>query len=338
MESRSLRLRKEKALANKRPSIRGRIATVLVRAIVKHWPRHDDVAMVKRARIVFGESKIKLFRPPREIRVEEVKNGVSGEWITTPHLSLPDAVLLYIHGGGFISCSPRSHRPVTISLARLIGCRVFSLDYRLAPEHPFPAAVDDAVGAYQWLLETGIRPEKIALAGDSAGGGLVMSTLVSLRDRGIALPACVACIAPLVDLTGDFNYTNQKSCAMFFPDDGRAFARIYLHGASPRSLMASPLLADLKGLPPLLIHAADKEFLFDDAVRLNQKALACGVDSRLHIYAGLPHVWHILAGSVPEAEEALQEIADFVKGKLAVKSAPEKVPSQPKDLDAATGG
>ena len=322
MESRSLQPRKEKALANKRPSIRGRIATVLVRAIVKHWPRDDDAAMVKRARIVFGESKIKLFRPPRDIRVDEVKNGISGEWITPPHLNFPDTVLLYIHGGGFISCSPRSHHPVTISLARLIGCRVFSLDYRLAPEHPFPAAADDSVAAYEWLLKIGVRPENIALAGDSAGGGLVMSTLVSLRDQGAALPACAVCIAPLVDLTGDCNYTNQKSCAMFFPDDGRAFARIYLHGASPRSIMASPLLADLKGLPPLLIHVADKEFLFDDAVRLNQKALASGVESRVHIYPGLPHVWHILAGTVPEAEEALQEIADFVKQKVGVRQLP----------------
>jgi monoterpene epsilon-lactone hydrolase len=315
MECHRPRRRKETALPNKRPSLRGRLATLLVRAVVKHWPP-DDKAMVKRARKVFGEPKLVRFRPPRDIRIEEVKDPVRGEWLTPAHPAFPDVVLLYFHGGGYISCSPQTHRPVTTTLARLIGCRVFSVDYRLAPEHPFPAAVNDTVAAFQWLVKSGVRPENIALAGDSAGGGLVLATLVSLRDQGTALPACAACIAPVVDLTGEFNYTNQKSCAMFFPADGQAFARIYLNGASALSPLASPLFADWKGMPPLLIQVADKEFLFDDAVRLNEKALASGVDSRLHVYAGLPHVWHMFVGTVPEAKEALQEIAGFVKEKL----------------------
>lgn len=293
---------------------------MLVRAVIKHWPANDDSAFVKRARKVFGEPKFIRYHLPREIRIEEVRNEVRGEWLSPSQVSFPDAVLLYIHGGGFVSCSPQTHRPVTATLARLIGSRVFSLDYRLAPENPFPAAVEDTVAAFQWLLKAGVKPENIVLAGDSAGGGLTISTLVALRQRGIALPACAACIAPVVDLTGDYNYTNQKSCSMFFPEDGKAFARIYLNGASAQSPLASPLFADLKGMPPLLIQVADKEFLFDDAVRLNEKALASGVDSRLHVYPGLPHVWHMFIGTVPEAGEALGEIASFMKQRLAARS------------------
>lgn len=269
---------------------------MLVRAVVKHWPKNDDAAFVKRARKVFGEPKLIRYHPPKEIRIEEVTDGVRGEWLAPSQLSFPDAVLLYIHGGGFVSCSPRTHRPVTATLARMIGCRVFSLDYRLAPEQPFPAAVEDSVAAFQWLLQTGVRQENIAVAGDSAGGGLTISTLVALRDRGIAFPACAACIAPVVDLIGDYHYTNQQSCAMFFPEDGKAFSKIYLNGAPPQSPLASPLFADLKGMPPLLIQVADKEFLFDDAVRLDEKARASGVDSRLHVYPGLAHVWHMFVG------------------------------------------
>lgn len=317
MEFRQRQPRREAALRSKRPSIRGRLAALLVRAVVKRWPANDSAAMVKRARRVFGEPKLLRFRSPRGMRIEEAISGIRGEWLIPSELRLPDAVLLFFHGGGYVSCSPRSHRPITATLAQLIGCRVFSLDYRLAPEHPFPAAVEDAVAAVQWLIAQGISPRNMALAGDSAGGGLVMATLIELRDRGIALPACAACISPLVDLTGDYACTNPTSCSMFFPEDGLAFARIYLNGTSPHSPLASPLLADLKGMPPLLIQVADKELLFDDAVRLHEKAVASGVESCLNVYPGLAHDWHMFVGTVPEAGEALREIADFVKQRLA---------------------
>jgi acetyl esterase/lipase len=293
------------------------LATLVVRAVVKHWPANDSGAMVTRARRIWGQPKLAGFFQSRGLRIEAENDGVRGEWLTPARLHSPDAVLLYMHGGGYVACSARSHRPISAALAHLTGCRVFSLDYRLAPEHPFPAAVEDALAAVLWLTTTkGIPAKNLALAGDSAGGGLAMATLVGLRERGMALPACVACIAPLVDLIGDYACTNPKSCAMFYPTDGLAFARIYLDGASPRSALASPLLADLKGMPPLLVQVADKELLFDDAVRLHQKASASGVDSRLHIYPGLPHDWHMFVGTVPEAREALREIADFVREKL----------------------
>jgi epsilon-lactone hydrolase len=295
------------------PSIRGRIANMMVRAVVKHWPQNDHPALVRRARRIFGSPKLSGLLQQRGLRIEEVTSPVRGEWLLPPQPAFPDAVLLYLHGGGYLSCSPRSHRAITASLARMIGCRVFSLDYRLAPEHSFPAPVEDAVAAFQWLVASGVKPEKIALAGDSAGGGLALAALHSLREKGLPLPACAACIAPLADMTGEHAFTNATSCAMFLPVDGRAFAEIYLNGQSPKSQLASPLLGELAGMPPLLIQVSDKELLFDDAVRLHDKAKAAGADTRLHVYAGLPHVWHIFIGSVPEATQALREIAEFVK-------------------------
>jgi len=300
------------------PTIRGRIAHVIVRIIVKHWPKNDPAATVRRARKVFGEPKLVRFKPGPDLRIEQIEEGsIRGEWITPPNLRFPDATLLYFHGGGYVSCSARTHRPITTELARRIGCRVFAPDYRLAPEHPFPAAAEDAVAAAEWLMSKGINKAQIALAGDSAGGGLTIATLVSLRDCGLPLPACAACLSPWVDLTGELSITNPTSCAMFFPADGLAFAKIYLNGASAKSVEASPLLADLKGLPPLLIQVADRELLFDDSIRLSQKAKAAGVETRLHIYPGMPHVWQILGKMVPEAGTALDEIAEFVSEKLS---------------------
>lgn len=302
---------------------------VLVRLVVKRWPKNDPAALVRRARKVFGEPKLVRFRLPHGLKIEAVDGDVRGEWLIPEQLRFPDSVLLYFHGGGYVSCSARGHRAITATLARLIGCRVFSVDYRLAPEHPCPAAADDALKSYHWLLEKGIKPQNIALAGDSAGGGLVVSTLVRLRDQGAPLPACAAGISPWVDLSGDFPCTNLKSCAMFFREDGLAFAKVYLNGTSGRSLVASPVLAELHGLPPLLIQAAESELLYDDSVRLHEKAKAGAVDSTLHIYKGLPHVWQIFAGAVPEADQALQEIAEFVSQKFSL--------AVPAGVDASAG-
>lgn len=297
------------------PSFRGRISHALVKLVVKHWPRENPNALVGRARRIFGRPKRLGVRQARGISIQQVTGDIRGEWITPAPLRLPDVVLLYFHGGGYVSCSPGSHRPITAALARRIGCRVFALDYRLAPEHPFPAAAEDALAAVQRLLAS-TRPENLALAGDSAGGGLVLATLIRLRDLGLPLPACGVCLSPWVDLTGKFPCTNQTSCAMFFPADGMAFAKVYLNGASAMSTVASPVLADLRGLPPLLIQVANTEMLYDDSIRLNEKAAASGVQCRLRDYDRLPHVWHMFAGVVPEADQALDEIADFVSDKL----------------------
>ncbi len=292
------------------PSRRGRIASRLVKFVVKRWKKDDPPAVVRRARRVFGIPNLLSFLYSRHVAIEWVDMPVCGEWLV-PEGAVSDRVLLYFHGGGYVSCSPQTHRPITTTLARLTGYRVFALDYRLAPEHPFPAALDDATAAFLWLRESGVPAQKIALAGDSAGGGLVMATMLRLREHSHPLPAGAACLSPWVDLTGFGKYRDTDSCSMFTPDDVTTFAKLYLHGASAESPEASPIFADLSGLPPLLIQASSTELLLSDSVRLHEKATTCGLKSTLHVYPGLPHVWQILFGTVPEAKIALEEIARF---------------------------
>jgi len=285
----------------------------MVRAAVKHWARGNPEAVVRRARRVFGYPGFLTFIHSPGVKIKRVETPqVRGEWISPTSCSSPDRVVLYVHGGGYVSCSTRTHRPVTTALARMAQCRVFSLDYRWAPEHPFPAAVDDAVAALLWLVKDGVAPAKIAVAGDSAGGGLVIAAMLRLREQGFTLPGCAVCLAPWVDLTGADKYQNAGSCSMFQPHDVTTFAALYLNGASPELPEASPVFADLRGLPPLLIHVSSTELLLDDAVRLHGKALSCGVRSTLRIFPQLPHVWQILFGIVPEARTSLQHIANFI--------------------------
>jgi acetyl esterase/lipase len=309
------------------PSRRGRIATRVVRLVVKHWKKGDPPAVVRRARRVFGIPNFMGFLYSRHVEIQVNEAPVRGEWLVPDDIEFTEHVVLYMHGGGYVSCSPQTHRPVTTSLARMINCRVFSLDYRLAPEHPFPAAVDDATAAYLWLLKNGVPAKQIALAGDSAGGGLLLATMLRLRELGKPLPACGVCLSPWVDLTGFGKYRNNDSCSMFKPDDVTTFAKVYLHGASAELPEASPVLADLSGLPPLLIQVSSTELLYTDSVRLHEKAGASGVRSTLHVYPALPHVWQILVGAVPEARVALEEIAGFVKESFT--------PSVPKNKPAA---
>jgi acetyl esterase/lipase len=304
-----------------RPSLRGRIATRLVRVVVRRWARGDPPAVVRRARRVFGLPNFMNTLHSRGLEIESVDTErVRGEWVRPKDCEMRDRALLYLHGGGYVSCSPQTHRAITTALARRLLCPVFSLDYRLAPEHPFPAAVDDAAAAFEWLTQSGLAPEQMALAGDSAGGGLALAAILRLRTLGHALPACAVGLSPWVNLTGAGEYRNSGSCSMFQPNDVAVFAKVYLNGASAESAEASPVFGDLRGLPPLLTHVSSTELLFDDAVRLHAKATSCGVKSTLNIYRGLPHVWQILVGLVPEAGAALDEIAEFVSSAWGASS------------------
>ena len=295
------------------PSLRGRIATRLVRVVVKRWARGDPPAVVRRARRVFGLPNFMNTLYSLGLKVEPVDTAiVRGEWVQPRKCPSHDRVVLYLHGGGYVSCSPKTHRPITTTLARMLGCPVLSLDYRLAPEHPYPAAVDDAASAFQWLCENGVRPENIAMIGDSAGGGLALATIYRLRAQGNALPACVVGLSPWVDLTGEDSYRNSGSCSMFQPSDIAVFARIYFGQASAETPEASPCFGDLGGLPPLLTQVSSTELLLDDALRLHEKARSVGVKSTLSVYPGLPHVWQILFGLIPEARLALEEVASFI--------------------------
>lgn len=307
----------ELVLAYPKPSLRGRIASGLVRVFVKGWARGDPPAVVRKARRVFGLPNFAVNPYSRGVMIEQVQEkagdqAVIGEWIRPAGSAQSEHVILYLHGGGYVSCTSQTHRPITTALARLSRCRVFSLDYRIAPEHPFPAAVDDAAAAFRWLAANGEPAKNIAVAGDSAGGGLALAMMLRLRSQGDALPASGVCLSPWVDLTGADAYRNN-SCSMFQPTDVASFAALYLNGASAETPEASPLFGDLSGLPPLLIQVSSTELLLDDAVRLHEKATRCGVVSTLRIYPGLPHVWQILTPLVPEGKSALKEIIVFMQ-------------------------
>ncbi len=219
--------------------------------------------------------------------------------------------MLYLHGGGYVACSPRTHRPITAAFARA-GFRVFAPNYRLAPEHVFPAAVDDALAAYRGLRSLGA--ERLVIAGDSAGGGLALALMIALRDAGERLPAAAALFSPWTDLaaSGESLTANNACCAMFYGEDIGPTARLYLGSTDSRHPLASPLYADLAGLPPLLIHVGAKEVLLDDSRRIAERARAAGVPVEFKIWAEVPHVWQLIPALIPEARHSLRDAASFL--------------------------
>jgi monoterpene epsilon-lactone hydrolase len=252
------------------------------------------------------------YKVPSTARISPAQvGGVPGEWVEGP--SAAKTVLLYLHGGGYFGCSAQSHRPITVGFA-LQGFRVLAPNYRLAPENQFPAAVDDAVAAYRGLLSEGYSPDRIVVSGDSAGGGLALSLLLALRDAGVPLPAGAALFSPWTDLaaTGESVRTNARRCAMFNGPDIGPSARYYLGDTDPRNPLASPLYADLTGLPPLLIHVGADEILRDDSTRLAERARAAGVRVELKIWPVVPHAWQLAPHLVPEARQSLRESAAFL--------------------------
>jgi monoterpene epsilon-lactone hydrolase len=227
----------------------------------------------------------------------------------------PMGTILYLHGGGYYFCSPRSHRSLVFQLAARSGARTFSLDYRLAPEHPFPAALDDALAAYRRLVADGTPPDSIVVAGDSAGGGLALALLVALRDSSDALPAAALLFSPWTDLaaTGDTLVTNDGADPMFRGAAVARAARFYLGDTDPTHPYASPVYADLAGLPPLFIQAGSTEVLLDDARRTAKRATAAGVLVEFEVWRKMPHVWQLFAPFVPEARRALDRAAAFAR-------------------------
>jgi monoterpene epsilon-lactone hydrolase len=239
--------------------------------------------------------------PQPDVKCEPVSaNDVKAEWITAPGVSA-DRAVLYLHGGGYVMGSLKTHRDLMGRISRAAQARVLGLDYRLAPEHPFPAAVDDAVSGYRFLLDQGLRPSRIAVAGDSAGGALTLATLVAARDAGLALPAAAVCMSPWVDLegTGESMKTRLHVDPIASPDGTRLLAQTYLAGKDPRTPLAAPLHADLKGLPPLLIQVGDHEALLDDSTRIADKARAARVKVTLEIWPEMIHVWQLFASFLP---------------------------------------
>jgi acetyl esterase/lipase len=250
-------------------------------------------------------------RPPRGVRASHgTTGGVAGEWLTADGVPTV-ATLMYLHGGGYFACTPQTHRAVTSSFA-LAGFKTFAPDYRLAPEHPFPAGLEDAIAAYRALLQDH-SPRQLVIAGDSAGGGLCMSLLLSLRDQGIPLPAAAVLFSPFVDLaaTGESARTNSARCAMFTADSFGRAAQFYVGKGDRCAPLASPLYADLSGLPPLLIHVGAEETLLDDSRRLAERARLAGVKVELKIWPSVPHVWQLFHSWIPEGRGSLREAGMF---------------------------
>src|SRR5256714_5674875 len=248
------------------------------------------------------------------MKVEPVDGLVKGEWIFPREFLSSQPVVYYLHGGGYISGSAKSCRPITATLARGLRTRVFGLDYRIAPEHRFPAGLDDAVAGYRWLLSNGVDPQSIAVVGDSAGGGMALALALRLRDAVEPLPAGLVCLSPWTDLTSasESLTANSERDAMFVGEDIERYANAYLGDQSQQNPLASPLLADLSGLPPLLIQVGRDEVLLDDARNLHARIQGASGSSTLHIYENVPHGWHYGAPFVPETREALREVAEFV--------------------------
>jgi epsilon-lactone hydrolase len=256
--------------------------------------------------------------PPRDISVQPVEaRGVPAEWVSVKDAQ-PDGTVLYFHGGGYVLGSVRTHRTLVSGISRAARARVLSLDYRLAPENPFPAAVEDGLAAYRFLLEGGTPPERVALAGDSAGGGLTVAVLLALRDAGQRLPAAAVCISPWFDLTltGESMRTRAEVDPLVRSEHLQLVADAYLAGADPRTPLASPLHGDLTGLPPMLIQVGTAEVLLDDSTRFAAAAREAGVDVTLETWDEMIHVWHAFAVILPEGRQAIDRIGEYLRTRL----------------------
>lgn len=267
---------------------------------------------------------------PAQIEVSPMTiNGLSAEWLR-PSQAAKDKLILYFHGGGYVTGSCQGHRPVVVKFVK--GCNIGALlfEYHLAPEHPFPAALEDALAVYGWLLAEAISPTQIVFVGDSAGGGLCLATLIALRDQGIPLPAAAVALSPWTDLkcTGESLRTKAKVDLLSWAESWTVFSKYYAGENDPGLPWISPLYGDLHGLPPILIYVGENEVLLDDSTRFAEKAKAAGVDVTLKIGQGMFHCYPVCAPLFPEARQAMAEICAFIKTHLSPEAAPEAVTTQ----------
>jgi len=257
----------------------------------------------------------KMLRIDKDLKCEPFKIGkIPAEWVIAPNAS-DKRVVLYLHGGGYIIGSINTHRELASRISRASEARILLIDYRLAPENKFPAAIEDATLAYRWLLKEEYNPDNIVIAGDSAGGGLTLATLVELRDQGEPLPAGAVCLSPWTDLEGlgESMKTKAKEDPWISGDSTGEIAKLYLGNADPRNPLASPLHANLKGLPPILIQVGTSEVLLDDSVRFANQAKKVGVKVNLEIWEDMIHVFQAFATYLPEGREAIDHIGKFIK-------------------------
>jgi epsilon-lactone hydrolase len=292
--------------------LRSRLCRLLIRHLAERRFNSDrTVIEIRRG----AERLAKLTRLPSRARVERIESdSISGEWVCAKE-AREDRAILYLHGGGYNFGSPDTHRELAACISMASSASVLLLDYHLAPEHPFPAALEDAVFAYRWLLKNGFTGGKIALAGDSAGGGLAIATSISLRDEGNPPSSSIACISPWTDLemSGDSIKTHAAIDPMLNLRSMELMASNYIGGNDPRNPLISPIYADLEGIPPTLIHVGTDEMLLDDSTRIAERAKNAGVDLTLKIYDKMWHVWHLNARFMPEAKNAVKEFGSFIR-------------------------
>ncbi|WP_407529056.1 alpha/beta hydrolase [Methylobacterium oryzisoli] len=296
-------------------SLRAYFFTWMIRWQVR--PRLARAADVHQVRKVFDAAKFP--EPPGVVFRPGTVGGIAGEWAERDGTGPEAPRLLYLHGGGFVACSARTHRPLIGALAQR-GFRIFSPDYRLAPEHPFPAGLDDATAAWTAFAAEG----PAGLAGDSAGGNLALALMLRLAREGRTLPAAAALFSPATDMqgTGESMQTNARRDAMFVPASLPALVEAYLAGHDPTDPLVSPLHGDPAGLPPLLFHVGANELLRDDSVRFAEKARAAGVDVSLTVWPVVPHAWQFAASFLPEARRSLSAAAAFLRRHIAAAHEP----------------
>ena len=257
-----------------------------------------------------------MVKLPKDVKCKPViAGGVPAEWITTPDI-VNQYVILYLHGGGYVAGSIAAYRDLVARISRVSKARILIIDYRLAPEYPFPAALEDAVVAYKWLISTeDIDPKKLIIAGDSAGGGLTLATLVKLRDEGISLPIAAVCLSPWTDLagTGESIKTKVELDPFVTPENFEISVRAYLGATDSLNFLASPLYANLQGLPPLFIQVGTSELFLDDSVRFAERAKAAGVDVKLEIWSDMIHIFAFFAAFAPESRQGIEQIGEFIQ-------------------------
>ncbi len=254
-------------------------------------------------------------RLPKGIEVSPVTiDGLPAEWILPSHAK-KDRVILYFHGGGYVMGSVQAHRPIVAKFVKRSEVGALLFGYRLAPEHPFPAALEDSLAAYRWLLAEGVSPSHIVFVGDSAGGGLGLATLIALRDQGVPLPAAAVALSPWTDLkcTGESLRTKAQVDPLTWAESWTVFSKYYVGDNDPGNPWISPLYGDLHGLPPMLIYVGEHEVLLDDSTRFAEKAKNAGVDVALRVGKGMVHCFPALAPVFPEAKQAMDEILSFIK-------------------------
>ena len=302
-------------------SLRARALNLGLRAVFKRRMRQihcADYSTVEQSRRRLAATRAWLPRIPRDVAIRSTnQDGIAGEWITAPGIER-GRVVLFFHGGAYAVGSVAHYRDFAWRLSAAARAAVFTVEYRLAPEHPFPAALEDATAAWNWLLNRGFEAKNMVIGGDSAGGGLTLAALLALRDSGAVLPAAALCISPWTDLSasGESLSFNAGTDPFIVAEVLPIVARAYLGETDPRNPLVSPLFGDPTNLPPLAIHVGSTEVLLSDSTRFADKAQAAGVDVSLKVWHAMPHIFHLCAFYLPEGRNVIQECGQFIREHL----------------------